>query len=150
MSKVTATETFVTESTLSVQQAFDRMVDLEQVPQWDKGIRDARLIHGTPGSIGARYELDLDDFDGKPTTAVYELTDIDGDSKLTMVGTHAEFRAEDTLHFEPSNGGCRVIYDAEIAVLGDTTRIKSSDHLAKIFAKVVEVVEAGVGSYLND
>jgi hypothetical protein len=143
-----ATETFLIESTLSPCEAFGRVIDLSRVPEWDRGIRTSRLIDGTPAAVGARYEVAVTGFDGEPTSAIYELTAVDGNRAFTMVGTHADFRAEDTLTIAPSGSGCRLTYDAELVLLGDHPPI-SDTQLAATFPKVVAVAEAGLAVFLN-
>lgn len=143
-----ATGTFVTDSTLTADIAFARMIDLARVPEWDRGITGSRLVDGEPGSVGARYEIALTGFDGKPTTAMYELTSVDPDRAFTMVGTNPTFRAVDTLRFEPSDDGCRVSYDAELTPMGDPPPV-SDAQLASTFAAIVAIAEAGVSSYLE-
>ncbi len=46
-----ASETFVIESTLSPDAAFDRVIDLRRVGEWDRGIRTSRLVEGDAGSV---------------------------------------------------------------------------------------------------
>ncbi len=100
-----ATKTFAIDSTLSPEAAFAQVIDLLRVSEWDRGIRSSRLVDGNPGSAGARYEVAVTGFDGEPTTVVYELTAVDATNSFTMVGTHADFRAEDTVTFEATSDG---------------------------------------------
>ena len=143
-----ATATFVVESTLSPEVAFDQMVDLTRVPEWDRGIRQSRLISGEPSSVGTRYEVDITGFDGKPTTAAYELTSVDGNQAFTMVGTHPDFRAEDSVNFESTDGGCRVTYVAGLELVGENPPV-SDGQLDAAFPAIVAVAEAGMTSFLN-
>lgn len=141
-------ETFVVESALSPEDAFDKMIDLARVPEWDRGIRESRLVDGDLGSVGARYQLDLKGFDGEPTTAVYELTSVEGNRAFAMVGANADFRAEDAVSIELTDGGCRVTYVAGLDLLGDNPPV-SEAQLTAIFPKVVAVAEAGITLFLN-
>ena len=143
-----AAETFVIDSTLLRDAAFAQVVDLQRVGEWDRGIRTSRLVDGDAGSIGARYEVTVTGFDGEPTTVIYELTSVDAPSTFTMVGTHPEFRAEDTVTFEPVSGGTRVTYDASLILLGDDPPM-SDAQLTDTFAKIVAVPRSGLTSFLN-
>lgn len=143
-----ATATFVVESSLSPEVAFDQMVDLTRVPEWDPGIRGSRLISGEAGSVGTRYDVDITGFDGKPTSAVYELTSVDDNRAFTMVGTHPDFRAEDSVSFESTDGGCRITYVAGLELLGEHPPI-SETQLAATFPSLVAVAEAGITSFLK-
>jgi hypothetical protein len=143
-----AAETFVVESTLSPEAAFDAVIDLLRVGEWDRGVRDPRLIAGDAGSVGARYEVTVTGFDGAPTTAIYELTIVDRPTTFTMVGTHADFRTDDTVTFQPTSEGCCVTYDASLELLGDEPPM-SDVQLAAAFAAIVAVPRAGLDSFLN-
>ena len=143
-----ATETFVIESTLETNVAFSRLIDLSRVPEWDRGIAESRLIESAIGTLGARYDLTLTGFDGKPTNAIYELTAVDVDRSFTMVGTNPTFRAEDTVTVESLAQGCRVTYLAGLALAGEH-RPMTEAQLSAVFAKVVAIAQRGLTQYLN-
>lgn len=143
-----ATESFVVESTLSAPEAFAIVIDLLRVNEWDRGVRSPRLVDGAPATAGARYEVTVTGFDGQPTTAVYELTAVDAPRSFTMVGSHADFRADDTITVEPTGDGCRVTYDASLVLLGDNPPL-NDDELTATFARIVAVPRAGLTSLLT-
>ncbi len=143
-----AAETFVVESTLSPEEAFDAVIDLLRVDEWDRGVRDPRLIAGEARSVGARYDVTVTGFDGAPTTAVYELMVVERPTTFTMVGTHADFRADDTVTFQPTNEGCRVTYDASLELIGDDPPM-NENQLTAAFAALVAVPRAGLAGFLN-
>ncbi len=143
-----ATETFVVQSALSPEDAFVRVVDLLRVSEWDPGVRSPRLIGGEPGCVGASYEVSVMGFDGGPTTATYELTAVDAPRSFTMVGSHPDFRADDTVTVEPAANGCRVTYDAGLVLLGDRPPL-SEAQLDEAFTAIVAVPQKGLTSFLN-
>ena len=143
-----ANETFAIESTLSPADAYARLVDLSRVTEWDHGIRDCALASGTPGTVGARYELTVTGFDGEPTTAIYELTEVTPGEGFTMVGTNPEFRADDTVTVEPTADGCRVTYDAGLVLTGEQPPV-TDEQLDRLFASIVEVPARGLQVFLN-
>lgn len=143
-----ATESFVIESTLSVTDAFALVVDLSNVNEWDHGVSDARHVEGDPATVGARYDVTVTGFDGKPTTASYELTAVDAPNSFTMVGSHAQFRADDTITFEPADTGCRVSYEAGLVLLGENRPVTDAQ-LESIFASIAAVPQAGLTEFLN-
>ena len=143
-----ATETFQIESTLDQSEAFARLVDLSQVGEWDHGVTNARLVGGEPATTGARYEVTVNGFDGSPTVAVYELTAVDTPRSFTMVGSHDDFRADDTITIHPTDGGCVVDYSAGLVLLGDNPPL-SEEQLGRQFAKIVAVPRAGLERFLN-
>lgn len=141
-----AHQSIVISSPLSPETAFARLIDLTQVPAWDRGVTGSRLTDGTPATVGARYAVSLTGFDRQPTTAEYELTAVTDDT-FTMVGTHADFRAEDTVTVRATPNGCEVTYDAGLQLLGDDPPL-TNDQLDAVFAKLVAVVETGLSAYL--
>ncbi len=143
-----ATETFQIESNLDPIAAFGRLVDLLQVSEWDPGVTNPRLIDGEPATTGARYEVTVTGFDGSPTIAMYELTVVDAPRSFTMVGSHAGFRADDTITIQPTDGGCLVDYRAGLVLLGDHPPL-TEEQLVRQFAKIVAVPRAGLESFLN-
>lgn len=143
-----ATETFAIQSNLPPGEAFARVVDLLRVVEWDRGIRDARHVGGEPGTVGARYDVTVKGFDGKPTTATYELTAVEVPHRFTMVGSHPDFRADDTVSFDPTEGGCRVTYQAGLVLLGDDPPLTDTQ-LDALFSSVVAVPRDGLSVFLN-
>lgn len=143
-----ATETFQIESNLEPSEAFGRLVDLLQVGEWDRGVTSPRLIDGEPATAGARYEVTVTGFDGSPTTVVYELTAVDAPRSFTMVGSHDDFRADDTITIRPTDGGCLVDYRAGLVLLGDAPPL-SEEQLGRQFGKIVAVPRAGLEHFLN-
>lgn len=143
-----ANESFVIDSTLSAADAFALVVDLSKVNEWDRGVSDARHVDGEPGAVGATYDVTVTGFDGKPTTASYELTAVDAPNSFTMVGSHADFQADDTITFETCEAGCRVSYEAGLVLLGDNPPVTEAQ-LEGIFASIAAVPRAGLKQFLN-
>jgi len=143
-----STEMITIDSPLPAAVAFERLLDLTQVTSWDRGIASSRQIGGTAGTVGARYAVGVTGFDGRPTTAEYEVVAI-GDLTFTMIGSHPDFRADDTVTAVETPDGCRVTYDASLVLLGDDPPI-SNERLDATFAKLVAVVEDGLRTFLAD
>lgn len=143
-----ATESFVIESALSVADAFALVVDLTKVNEWDRGVSNAQHVSGEPATVGATYDVTVTGFDGKPTTASYALMAVDAPNSFTMVGSHPQFRADDTITFEPTDSGCRVSYDAGLVLLGED-RPLTDKQLDGLFASIAAVPQAGLQDFLN-
>lgn len=143
-----AFQTFTIESELGPAEAFDLVVDLTNVSAWDEGVTDPHLIGGDSGTVGARYEVTVTGFDGNPTTAVYELTEVDAPNAFTMVGRHPDFQADDTIRFAPTASGCEVTYEAGLVLLGENPPL-SDEQLDRVFAKIAAVPQAGLQRFLN-
>ena len=143
-----ATVTFVVDSVLSADAAFDRVVDLSRVTEWDRGIRASSLVYGQVGEVGARYDVSVRGFDGQPASVDYELTTVDRPSSFTIRGSHSDFQADDIVTIEPHGAGSRLTYEASLILLGDNPPL-DDDRLATLFAANVDVARIGLEAFLS-
>jgi len=142
---------FTVASSLSVEDAFARLIDLERVPEWDEGVRNARRIGSDDESdspLGDRYEVTLTGFDGTPTSAVYRITDVTAPERFVMVGENDEFRAEDELTLRPTEGGCELDYVGTLDLVGSGPPL-TAEQLDSMFPKIAAVAEAGLARFLD-
>ena len=146
-----ARHTFIVSSPLTVEQAFDRLVDLERVPEWDDGVqRSVRLAtdDGDDSIVGRRFDVTVTGFDGSPTSVVYEITEAAPPHRFVMVGVNDEFRAADTLALIPTESGCELRYDGTLELLGAQPPLSPSQ-LDSMFPKLAAVAEAGLRGFLD-
>ncbi len=143
-----ATVTFVVDSVLPADAAFDRVIDLSRVTEWDRGIRSSSLVHGQVGEVGARYDVSVRGFDGQPTIVDYALTAVDRPSSFTIRGSHQDFQADDTVTIAPHGAGSRLTYEASLILLGDNPPL-DDDRLASLFAANVDVARNGLEAFLS-
>lgn len=143
-----ATQRFDIISPLCPEAAFDRLVDLTRVNEWDRGVTNPRQIQGTEHQVGSRYEVTVVGFDGQPTSVVYELLEVDRPTGFVMEGTNAVFCAHDVIAIEPTETGCTVTYSAGLELLEEDPPLTSAQ-LDSLFVKVAAVAEHGLQSYLN-
>lgn len=141
---------FTISSPLTTQQAFDRLVDLERVPEWDDGvISSVRISDETETSpVGDRFDVTVTGFDGSPTSVVYEITEADTPNRFVMVGENDEFRAIDTLMLAATDAGSELTYLGSLELLGDEPLL-STAQLDSMFPKIAAVAEAGLRSFLD-
>jgi|GEM_PF-521617 len=152
-----ASHTFTVVSSLSVDDAFDRLIDLEQVTAWDEGVRGSvRIDHAdgaTPDSTGAvvegsRFEVTVTGFDGTPDTVVYEITDASRPDRFVMVGENATFRATDELSLHATGTGSELTYVGRLELLGDDRPLTDAQ-LDSMFPKIAAVAQTGLTTFLN-
>ena len=143
-----ATQQFDIICPLAPDAAFDRLVDLTRVNEWDRGVTNPRQIHGTGHQVGSLYEVTVVGFDGKPTLVVYELLEVDRPARFVMEGTNAVFCAHDVITIEPTDTGCTVTYSAGLELLEEDPPLTPAQ-LDSLFVKVAGVAEDGLRSYLN-
>lgn len=143
-----ATHTFTVDSSLSAAAAYDQVVDLERVAEWDEGIISSVRIGEAGSVLRSRFEVTVTGFDGQPTSVVYEITEADQPHRFVMVGENDAFRAVDEVTFTPTSDGCLVTYVAGLELLGDSPPLTESQ-LDSMFVKIAAVPEAGLARYLN-
>ena len=143
-----AAHTFTVVSSLSPVEAFDRIVDLERVAEWDEGIISSKRIGPAGPVLGSRFDVTVNGFDGQPTSVVYEITEADAPSRFVMIGENEAFRAVDEVTLVGSDTGCVVTYVAGLELLGDNPPL-TPEQLDVLFAKIAAVPEAGLNRYLG-
>jgi hypothetical protein len=131
-----ATQQFDITSPLAPEAAFDRLVNLTRVNEWDRGVTNPRQIHGSGHEVGSRYEVTVVGFDGNRP------------ARFVMEGTNAVFCAHDVITIEPTDTGCTVTYSAGLELLEEDPPL-SPAQLDSLFVKVAGVAEDGLRSYLN-
>ncbi len=142
------THTFIVESSLTVDDAFARLIDLTRVSEWDSGVSSSTQVHGDAHIVGSRYDVTVTGFDGKPTSVVYEILNADPPSCFVMEGANDVFRANDTLSLESSDTGCTLTYVGVLELLGTNPPLTNSQ-LDSVFPKIAAVAQAGLQSFLN-
>jgi len=142
-----ASHAFTVESHLSVEDAYERSIDLTRVPEWDDGVKESvRLPDGDDGA--PRYDVTVTGFDGSPTSVVYTVTETDAPNRFVMVGENDVFRAVDTLVFAPGDTGSTLDYHGTLELLGNEAPLTSAQ-LDSMFPKIAAVAESGLRSFLN-
>jgi len=143
-----AQQVFTVSSSLPIEEAFARCLDLTRVSEWDRGVTNARLVAGTGDAVGSQFEVTVTGFEGLPTPAVYELTEVEAPTRFVMRGTNDEIRADDVLTFAATDVGCELVYDARLELVGDDPPM-TDEQLDALFARVAAVPEAGLRTFLN-
>lgn len=142
-----AEHSFTIDSTLTIDEAYSRVIDLEHVPEWDDGVRSSvRLPDGDDGS--PRFDVTVTGFDGSPSSVIYTITERSAPDRFVMVGENDVFRAVDTLAFSASASGSTLDYHGTLELLGDEPPM-STNQLDSMFPKIAAVAESGLNRYLN-
>lgn len=96
----------------SADKAFAYMSDLSNFDEWDPGTKRAELVSGTPGTVGATYDLTVG------FTRLRYRTEEVGDQHVRAVADSSFLRSIDTITVEADGDGCRVTYDARLEPKG--------------------------------
>ena len=146
-----ASHRFTINSPLTAQDAFDKLVDLERVPEWDHGVQQSVRIAtdtDTDAVVGSRFDVTVTGFDGSPTSVVYEITDADAPHRFVMTGENNEFRAVDTLELTATATGCELSYLGTLELLGDNPPLTPTQ-LDSMFPKIAAVAQEGLIRFLD-
>ncbi len=109
--------TAVIPSTWSADEAFAYMSDFSNARHWDPSVRGARpLAEGAP-ALGSQYELTVR-FAGRDQVLRYRITEIESPSRVVFTSETDSLLSQDTLSFEPREGGCTMTYHAVLRMKG--------------------------------
>lgn len=146
-----ADHSFVVPSNLTRSEAFARLADLERVPEWDEGIIAATRTdrRDRESIIGRTFDVEVNGFDGTPTTMVYEILDADEPTRFVMRGMHPAMEAVDTLVLTEADSGCVLDYHGTLRLLGDDPPL-TEQQLERVFPRLAAVAERGLTTFLND
>ncbi len=96
----------------TADKAFAYMSDLSNFEEWDPGTKSARLVSGTPGTVGATYDLAVG------LTNLRYVTEEVGDHRVRAVADSGFLRSIDTITVTPDGDGSTVLYDAHLEPKG--------------------------------
>ena len=97
---------------------WEYLSDLRSVGEWDPSVESVRLVSGTPGTVGARYELEVD-FLGRSITLPYETVEVNPPYNVVFAAetSSAAVRDEARIAGEPG-GRTTVTWDADLRLKG--------------------------------
>ncbi len=102
---------------LSPAEAFAYLSDFSNAEEWDPGtVQAERLGDGQLGE-GTEFRL-VAAFLGRNTTLTYRIVEFDPPNAVTFRGENSTVVSLDRITFEPSDGGTRVLYDADLKLKG--------------------------------
>jgi carbon monoxide dehydrogenase subunit G len=122
-------------------QVFAYLSDFTTAAEWDPGtVQSERLGEGPIGE-GTEFRL-VAVFLGRKTTLTYRIVEYQPPHAVTFRGENSTVVSLDRITFEPSDGGTRIVYDAELTLKGP---LKLADPLlALAFNRVGDHALAGL------
>lgn len=125
------------ESTVEVgarpEAAFDYLVDLSNLPDWDPSIRSAAPVGTTTGGVGARFDVEIG-FYGRGIECTYEIAQADRPQRM-VVAVEGKITGRIELRISPSGDGSVVNYRASATMKG----------LARLLDKGLKLAFEGIG-----
>ncbi len=129
------------------ERMFAYLSDFSTTAEWDPGVIEAERLGEEPVGEGSEFRL-LAVFLGRKTPLVYRIVEYDPPSAVTFRGESSTVVSLDRITFEPSNGGTRITYDADLALKG---ALKLADPLLRVaFKRVGDRALAGLRSTLEE
>ena len=98
-------------------EVFSYLSDFSTTAEWDPGVLEAEQLGDEPVAEGSEFRL-VADFLHRKTTLTYRIVEYDPPSAVTFRGENSSVVSLDRITFEPSHGGTRISYDADLGLKG--------------------------------
>ena len=98
-------------------EMFAYLSDFSSTQEWDPGVIEAERLGDAPVREGTEFRL-LAGFLGRKTPLTYRIVEYDPPNAVTFRGESSTVVSLDRITFEPSDGGTRITYDADLALKG--------------------------------
>lgn len=94
------------------------LADLRSIAEWDPSVEGIRLVSGDPGTIGARYQLEVS-FLGGGVSLPYVTVTVEPPSRVVFAAETESVMVRDEARIRPiADGGSTVFWDAELRLQG--------------------------------
>lgn len=117
------------ESTAEPAAACRYIADFSNTAAWDPTVVRARTLSPEPVCEGSRFEVVLG-LAGREIVFDYRLRRLEPDRLIVLECENDWLRSLDTIEIEPTAGGCRVRYDADLRPRGAAYLLDLPLHLA--------------------
>ena len=133
-------------SSLTIDDAFAYMADFANAAEWDPGVVTAERLFDGPVGLGGRFLLQAA-FGKSVVPMEYVLAAYEPGKRILLVAETDRVKSIDEITFAPSDHGCAVTYDADLATLG---RFRWATPLVAImFKKIGDRARDGLQRVLN-
>ena len=128
-------------------EMFAYLSDFSSTQEWDPGVIEAERLGDAPVREGTEFRL-LASFLHRKIPLTYRIVEYNPPSAVTFRGESSTVVSLDRITFEPSSGGTRITYDADLALKG---ALKLADPLLRVaFKRVGARALAGLRSTLEE
>ena len=94
------------------------LADLRSIAEWDPSVEGIRLVSGDPGTIGARYQLEVS-FLGGRVSLPYVTVTVEPPSRVIFAAETESVMVRDEARIRPiADGGSSVVWDADLRLKG--------------------------------
>ena len=98
-------------------ETFAYLSDFSTTEEWDPGVVTAKRLGDAPIGKGTEFRV-VADFLGRKAALTYRIVEFEPGRAVTLRGENATVVSLDRITCEPSDGGTRVTYDADLALKG--------------------------------
>ncbi len=98
-------------------ETFAYLSDFSTTEEWDPSVVEAERLGDTPVGEGTEFRV-VADFLGRKAALTYRIVEFEPGEAVTLRGENATVVSLDRITFEPTDGGTRVTYDADLALKG--------------------------------
>lgn len=98
-------------------ETFAYLSDFSTTEEWDPGVVEAQRLGDAPVGEGTEFRL-VADFLGRKSALTYRIVAFEPGKAVTLRGENATVVSLDRITVEPSDGGSRVTYDADLTLKG--------------------------------
>jgi carbon monoxide dehydrogenase subunit G len=102
----------------SAAEVWSYLADLRSIAEWDPSVEEVRLLSGDPGTVGARYHLEVG-FLGSHASLPYVTVTAEPPRRVVFAAETASVTVRDEARVQPiTDGGSSVVWDAELRLKG--------------------------------
>jgi carbon monoxide dehydrogenase subunit G len=101
-------------------EMFAYLSDFSSTQEWDPGVIEAERLDDGPVHEGTEFRL-LASFLGRQIPLTYRIVEYDPPNAVTFRSESSTVVSLDRITFEPSDGGTRITYDADLVLKGPFT-----------------------------
>jgi carbon monoxide dehydrogenase subunit G len=98
-------------------EVFAYLSDFSTTAEWDPGVVEAERLGNMPVGEGSEFRV-VATFLHRKTPLTYRIIEYDPPNAVTFRGENSTVVSLDRITFEPSDGGTRITYDADLALKG--------------------------------
>jgi carbon monoxide dehydrogenase subunit G len=129
------------------EEVWRYLSDLRSVAEWDPSVQDARLVSGEPGTVGARFEVEVS-FLGGSVTLPYETVVAEPPHRVVFEARTDSLSVRDEAMVDPASAGSEVTWDADLRLMGPR---KMLDLLLRVaFERIGRRAEEGLNERLRE
>ncbi len=112
-----------------IDEVFAYLADFSNTEAWDPGVRSAKKCGEGPVAVGTEFEV-VSSFLGQELPLTYRVLQLDPPNRIVLEAENDSLRSVDTITFEKTDRGTRLVYDANLALKGFRYLADPALHLA--------------------